>query len=205
MQGRPAGRCGPASGLGVSGPAPVDPLLVGALDDLGGRSLVVVRVASAVAAAATVLVVGAMAGQLGGTGRAQLVGSLSWAVGAVSLVTGHFIDTTTFDVLATAGVCSALVLSITKKSGKWIVIAGVVLGVGLLNKMIIGAVVAVAVAAVLVFGPRGVLFTRHAAVAFGLAVLGAAPYVLWQAFHGRPQLALVNSMAAGGAVADGSG
>lgn len=175
------------------------PFVVAALNALGGGSLTVVRLASALAGAGTVLVVGAMAGQLGGTARARLIGSLSWAVGAVSLVTGHFIDTTTFDVLATAGVCSCLIICITKDSGKWMVVAGAVLGVGLLNKMIIGAVAAVVVGAILAFGPRRILLTRHAAIAAGLSVLGAAPYVLWQAFHAFPQLALVNAITAGGA------
>lgn len=48
------------------------PLLVGALNVLGGGSLVVVRCASALAGGATALLVGVMAGQLAGTAMCAL-------------------------------------------------------------------------------------------------------------------------------------
>ncbi|MEO7017781.1 MAG: glycosyltransferase family 39 protein [Leifsonia sp.] len=174
------------------------PLLVGFMNALGGGSLVVVRLASAVGSAATAVIVGAMAGQLGGGPQARLIGSLSWAVGAVSIVTGHFVDTTTFDVLATAGVCSCLIVAITKNSGRWMVAGGAVLGLGLLNKMVIGAVIALVVLSMLAVGPRRIFATRYAAIAAGLAVVGAAPYLIWQGLHGWPQVELVSGISQSG-------
>jgi hypothetical protein len=175
------------------------PLLVGALNAISGGSLVIVRLASALAGAATAILAGEMAGQLGGTARARLIASLTWAVGGVSLVTGHFIDTTTFDILATAGACSCLILAVTRNSGRWIVTAGAVVGAGLLNKMLIGFVIALVIALMLAIGPRRIFFTRYAAIAAGLAVLGAAPYLIWQALHGWPQVALAAGISQGGA------
>ncbi len=174
------------------------PLLVGLMNRLGNGSLVVVRVASVVGSATTAVIVGATAGQFGGGPRARLIGSLSWAVGAVSIVTGHFVDTTTFDVLATAGVCSCLIVAITNDSGRWMVAAGVVLGLGLLNKMVVGAVIILVVLSMLGVGPRRIFATRYAAMAAALAIVGAAPYLIWQALNGWPQVELVTGISQSG-------
>lgn len=175
------------------------PLLTAALNALGGGSLVVVRLASAVASAATALLTGIVAGQLGATPRARGLAATAWAVGAISLVTGHFVDTTTFDILATAAVCSCLLQAMITGSGRWMIAAGAVLGFGLLNKMTVGFVIAVVCACLFVVGPRRVLLTRSALIGAALALLGAAPYVIWQATNGWPQLAVAHSIAGSGA------
>jgi hypothetical protein len=175
------------------------PLLTAALNALGHGSLVVVRLASAAASAATALLTGIMAGQLGGTPRARAFAATAWAVSAISLVTGHFVDTTTFDILATVAVCSCILQAITADSERWMIAAGAVLGFGLLNKMTIGFVIAVVCGSLLAFGPRRMLFTRSALIGATLAVLGAAPYVIWQSLNGWPQVALAHSIAGSGA------
>jgi 4-amino-4-deoxy-L-arabinose transferase-like glycosyltransferase len=171
------------------------PLIVAGLNTLGGGSLIVVRLASGIAAAGTAIVTASIASALGGTARARLLAALSWAVGGVSLVSGHFVDTTTFDILATAAVCLCLIRAVTEESGRWVVAAGGLLGLGLLNKMIIGAVVGLIVAMLLILGPRSVLLTRAALLAVGLALLGAAPYLVWQSLHDWPQASIANSIA----------
>ena len=106
-------------------------------------------------------------------------------------MTGHFVDTTTFDILATTGVCLCLVRAITKDSGRWMIAAGGVLGLGLLNKMMVGTVIGLIVVALIAVGPRKIILTRSALIAAGLAVLGAAPYIGWRALHGWPQISLI--------------
>jgi hypothetical protein len=90
-----------------------------------------VRLASGLAAAGTALVTGAISGALGGSVRARLVASLSWAVGGVSLVSGHFVDTATFDILATAAVCLCLIRALTQGSNRWLIVAGGALGLSI--------------------------------------------------------------------------
>jgi Dolichyl-phosphate-mannose-protein mannosyltransferase len=84
------------------------PLVVAAEAAVGNGSLTVVRLASALGSAATAVLTGLLAAEMGGGARARLVAAATWAVGGVSLVTGHFVDTTTFDVLAATGVCWCL-------------------------------------------------------------------------------------------------
>lgn len=175
------------------------PLLTAALNGVGHGSLVVVRLASALAGGATALLAGVIAGQLGGSVRARGIAATAWAVGAVSLVTGHFVDTTTFDILATVAVCSCLLQAMISDSGRWMIVAGLVLGVGLLNKLTVGFIVAVVCACLLVVGPRRILLSWSAAAGAVIALLGVLPYVVWQAAHGWPQLALAHSIAGGGA------
>src|SRR3954453_10743936 len=56
----------------------LSPLLSAGTHKLGGASLVVLRLTSALASAGTVVLVGAIAGLLGGTNRARLLASGMW-------------------------------------------------------------------------------------------------------------------------------
>lgn len=175
------------------------PLVVAAADALGRGSLAVVRVASALAAALTAVVTGGIAAEMGGGRRARGLAAATWAVGGVSLVTGHFVDTTTFDVLAASILCWCVARAIRTGSCSWIGVAGVVVGMGLLNKLLVGFVAVFVLLGLLVAGPRSLLRRRPLLVAALAAALGAAPYLLWQAGHGWPQLALSRAIAANGA------
>jgi 4-amino-4-deoxy-L-arabinose transferase-like glycosyltransferase len=175
------------------------PLVVAAGAAVGDGSLTVVRLASALGSAATAVLTGLIAAEMGGGPRARLVAAATWAVGGVSLVTGHFVDTTTFDVLAATGVCWCLARAIRANNARWLSVAGVVLGLGLLNKLIVGSVAAFLIVGVLVAGRRSLLRPRQLMIAALAAAAGAAPYLLWQAWHGWPQLALAGSIAADGA------
>ncbi|WP_433728673.1 ArnT family glycosyltransferase [Actinoplanes sp. CA-051413] len=174
------------------------PLLSAGLYRLGDGSLVVLRLASALASAATVVLVGVIAGLLGGSGRARLLASSMWAVGTVALVTGHLVSTATFDVMFTAGVVACVLKALTSGRPGWLLAAGAVLAAGLLNKLVIGIVVGVICAALAVVGPRRLLFTWQALAGGVLAVLGALPYLLWQSAHGWPQSQVAASIAGEG-------
>ena len=174
------------------------PLLSAGLYQLGGGSLVVLRLASALASAATVVLVGVIAGLLGGTSRARLLASGMWAVGTVALVTGHLVSTATFDVMFTAGVLACMLKALVTGRPGWMLAAGAVLAVGLLNKLVIGIVVALICAVLAIVAPRRPLFTWPALAGGLLAVLGALPYLVWQAVHGRPQSEVAASIAGEG-------
>ncbi|MFG1610777.1 glycosyltransferase family 39 protein [Actinoplanes sp. NPDC049265] len=174
------------------------PLLAAALYRLGGGSLVVLRLAAALASAATVVLTGTIAGLLGGTNRARLLASAIWAVGTVALVTGHLVSTATFDVMFTAGVIACLLKALTGGRPGWLIAGGAVLGAGLFNKLVIGIVAVLVGAALLVAGPRRPLLSRAALAGAALAVLGALPYLLWQTAHGWPQSQVAASIAGGG-------
>jgi 4-amino-4-deoxy-L-arabinose transferase-like glycosyltransferase len=175
------------------------PLIVQALFWLGHGSIVVVRLASSAAAALTVVVVASIAGLFGGNTRARLLAALAWAVSAMSLVTGHMVSTTTFDVSATALVTYCLLRAILREQPRWVMIAGAVLGAGLLSKLLIGIVVGILIAAYVAIGPRRVLATWNSLWGVLLALAGVAPYAIWQSLHDWPQLAVSRAITQSGA------
>ena len=79
---------------------PLTPALAALVDGIAPDSLVVLRVLPALTSAATVLLTGLLARELGGGRGAQLLAAGSWAVSAVVLITGHMFSTTAFDLLA---------------------------------------------------------------------------------------------------------
>ncbi len=175
------------------------PLLARAMDLLAPGSLLVLRAPAILASGATTIATGLLARELGGGRRAQVIAASCWAVGAVCLVTGHFLTTTTYDVCGTAFVSLLIVRVLRTGDARWWLAAGGVLGIAFLNKTLIGAVVAVLVIALAIVGPRYVLRSRWLVGGALLALLGGLPYGLWQLAHGVPQSQLAQSIARTGA------
>ncbi|MGI8571090.1 MAG: glycosyltransferase family 39 protein [Solirubrobacteraceae bacterium] len=175
------------------------PLLARAMELLAPGSLLVLRAPAILACGVTTITTGLLAREAGGGRRAQWLAAACWAAGAVCLVTGHFLDTTTYDVCATAVVCLLIVRLVRTGNQRLWLPAGAVLGVALLNKSLVGVVIAIVVIALAVLGPRDVLRSRWLAAGALLAGLGLLPYALWQLAHGLPQEQLASSIARSGA------
>ena len=190
-------RAGRELAWGYPDQPPVTPLLARLADELAPGSLVVLRLPSALAVAALVVVTGLLARALGGDRRAQLLAAACTAVSTVVVITGHLLSTTTVDLLVWA-VLTLLAVRLLQGGDRrlWLV-AGLVLGVGLLTKQLVAFLAAALVAAVLAVGPRAVLRSRAAAVGAVLALALWAPHLLWQAAHGWPALDVASSVASG--------
>ena len=135
---------------------PMTPILARLMDGLGG-SIVVVRLPSAIAAGVTVLLAGMTAREMGGGRRAQLIAAACTAVSATTLVTGHFVSTTTYDVLFSAALTWLLARSV-RTGESWLLLpAGLALGLGLLNKPLIGVLAAALLVGIALAGPRRLL------------------------------------------------
>jgi hypothetical protein len=171
------------------------PLLARAMDLLAPGSLLVLRTPAILACGVSTVTSGLLARELGGEGRAQALAAACWAAGAVCLVTGHFVTTTTYDVAATSGVSLLIARVLRTGDDRWWLPAGAVLGLALLNKSLIGVLMGVVLAALAILGPRELLRSRWLVAGAALAVLGALPYGLWQLAHGLPQLQLAASIA----------
>lgn len=174
---------------------PLVPLLCRAMDLVAPGSLIVLRLPSALAAAVTTVVAALVARELGGERRAQLIAAACTASSGFALATGHFVTTTTFDLLSTSILLWLLVRAVLRHSGRCLLLAGVVTGVGCEAKPQVAFVAAVALAAILVMGPRWVVRSPWLAAAIVTAGALAAPYVIWQAAHGWPQLTVAGNIA----------
>lgn len=178
---------------------PLTPVLARLMDQLGGGSLLVLRLPSALAAGATVLLAGMTAREMGGRTRAQLIAAACVGVSGTTLVTGHIVSTTTYDVLFSAAVCWLLARSIRTRENWLLLPAGLALGLGLLNKSLVGVLVLALAVGVLIAGPRRWIRSGWLAVAAVVALVCFAPYLVWQALNGWPELDMGRSIGAGDA------
>jgi 4-amino-4-deoxy-L-arabinose transferase-like glycosyltransferase len=178
---------------------PLTPVLTRLMDLIGPGSIVVLRLPSALAAGATALLAGMTAREMGGRTRAQLIAAASVAVSGTTLVTGHFVSTTTYDILFSAALCWLLARSV-RTGENWLLLpAGVVLGLGLLNKSLIGVLALALLAGVAVAGPRRWLRSGWLVIAAVVAAVFLAPNLVWQGLNGWPEFDMAGSISGGDA------
>ncbi len=174
---------------------PLVPLLSWLMHELAPGSLLVLRLPSALAAAATTILAALVARELGGSRRAQLIAASCTASSGFALAVGHFVTTTTFDLLSTTVLGWLIVRALVRHSGRSLLAAGIVVGIGSEAKPQVGLVAAVMIGTLLVLGPRWPFRSWWMAGGVGAAVILAAPYVIWQQLHGWPQLTVAGNIA----------
>ena len=188
--------CGRHPAFGYVDQPPLIPLWA-AFSQSFGENLVLLRLPSALAAAATVYVVCAFARLASGGRFAEFIAGLATAVAPMYLGRGYLLDTTILEALAwtlTAYLVARRILMDDRSAIVWL---GVVVGVALEAKYSIPFYL-VALAAGLAATPqRRILATREIGVATAIAALIAVPSIAWQALHGWPFVELLRNGADG--------
>jgi 4-amino-4-deoxy-L-arabinose transferase-like glycosyltransferase len=174
---------------------PIVPLICWTMHSLAPGSLQVLRTPSALAAAATTVLAAMVAREIGGNARAQVVAALCTAVSGFALAVGHFVTTTTFDMLSTTVLGWLAIRAVRRGSGASVLAAGVAVGIGMEAKPQVGLVALVMAATLLAVGPRAPLRSWWGAGGMLAAVALAAPYLIWQQQHGWPQLTVAHNIA----------
>jgi len=177
---------------------PFTPLLARLMSNIASGSLVALRLPSALAAAAVIVVTALLTRELKGGQAAQVLSAGSIALSALLLGADHLLSTTAFNMLAWTLLLWLIVRVLrTQEQYLWIV-GGVVAGIGLLNSDLVVFLIAALFVGVAIVGPRHVLASRWLWAGGVIAVVLWSPYLVWQARHGWPQLAVSRSIAAGG-------
>ena len=161
-----------------------------------GDSLMALRFVPALVGAATMCVTGLIARQLGGGRFAQGLAALSVMMSPVFLGTAHYYSMNVFDQLFWVVAASLLLRALdVRRPWPWVML-GLVLGVGLLNKISIlwlcgGMCVG------LLFTPYRRLF-REPRIWTSALIAGvlAFPYLLWQTHHAWPTLEFMRNATA---------
>ncbi|MGM1065649.1 glycosyltransferase family 39 protein [Saccharothrix sp. Mg75] len=177
---------------------PLTPFLARLADSVAPDSLVALRAPAALAAGATVLFVGLTAREMGGGARAQILAVLAAAVSGPVLVPGHMLHTTTIDICLSAALAWLAVRVVRTGDRRLLLVAGAVLGVGLLNKYQVAVVAAGMVVGLALVGPRAVLRGPWLPAGALLALLVWSPNLLWQFEHGWPQLEMAGVISENG-------
>jgi hypothetical protein len=176
---------------------PLVPLVARTVSAVSPDSLVALRLPAALAAALVVLLTGLIARELGGGRAAQLLAAACVAVSALLLAVGHTLGTSVFDLLAWTTVSWLVVRLLRGADQREWLLAGLVAGVGLLNKSLLAFLLLGLLAGVLAVGPRDVLRSRWLWLGAVLASVIWLPDLIWQGQHGWPQLDLSRAIASG--------
>jgi hypothetical protein len=170
------------------------PLLAWVSLKLFGVSLPGLRVWPALAVWATVVVGGLTAREFGGGRRAQLLAAIGTATMPALLASGHLLETTTFDILAWAGL--AFVAARIGRTGdaRWWLAGGLILGLGLANKHSIGFFAVALLIGTLASGGRRLVWNRWFAAGAVIAAAFTIPDIWWQAQHQWATIAMTRAL-----------
>lgn len=174
---------------------PLVPLLSWAMHELSPGSPFALRIPSALVAAVTTVLAALVAREVGGKERAQVIAAACTASSGVALAVGHFVTTTTFDLLSTTAFLWLVIRAVVRRSGPSMLAAGIVAGIGSEAKPQVAFVAVAVVGTLIVVGPRGPLQSWWTAGGALAAVVIAAPYVIWQQAHGWPQVTVARTIA----------
>ncbi|WP_084703689.1 ArnT family glycosyltransferase [Phaeacidiphilus oryzae] len=177
---------------------PLVPAVARAMSAAFPHSLVALRAPMASAVAAVVVMTGLLAREFGARRGGQTLAAGGTAVSAIVLALGHTLSTATFALLAEVLLLWMLVRLLRSGDGRWWPLIGVLAGIGLMADPLVGAILLGAGVGILVSGPRRVLWSPWPALGAAVAAGLWLPYLLWQARHGWPELAVSRSIAAGG-------
>jgi 4-amino-4-deoxy-L-arabinose transferase-like glycosyltransferase len=177
---------------------PVTPLIALAMSEIAADTLPVLRLPSALAAGLTVFLTGLLARELGGTRRAEWIAAACAATGVIVLFTGHLLSTSTFDLLCWTALTWLAVRAVRTGEDRLWLVAGFVLGLGLLNKPLPAFLALGMLAGVAIAGPRHLLRNPYVWASAAIALALFSPWIVWQADHGWPQVDVSREIASGG-------
>lgn len=187
---------GERSAWGYVDQPPLTPMLARFSTAVFGDTPTGLRVVAILAGALTAVVIALVARELGGGRAAQVAAAAMTAGSSYVLVVSHMLGTNSVDTL----VWSLLGLFALKlyRSGdpRWWLALGATVGVGVANKWLVGLAVLGLAVGLLAVGPRAVLRTWWLGAGVALALLVAAPTLVWQATNDFPLLTVAGGISA---------
>jgi 4-amino-4-deoxy-L-arabinose transferase-like glycosyltransferase len=178
--------CAKRPALGYADHPPLAPLILTAVRSLAGDHLAVIRLVPVIAYAATIVLAGRLARQLGGGGFAQTLAALLIATAPAIMVVAGFFSMNPLEVLIAIGIAGVLVHLTLHDRPRWWLAYGALLGVGVLGKhtiVIPAGMFAVAALATPASPVRRHFATRWPYLGALIAIAIALPHVLWLAEH----------------------
>lgn len=161
-----------------------------------GDSLTMIRLVPTLAHTATIILTGLIIKQMGGNRYAIFIGCLGVFASLIHVAMSLIFSMNAIDIFLWALAVYYLLRLINTNDNKYWIILGVVLGVGLLNKisvLFLGAGLAVGI----VITNRQWLATRWPYVAGAIALVLFLPYVYWNITHDMAHLEFIHNASSG--------
>lgn len=174
---------------------PLTPALARLADTLSGGSLWGLRVPATLCVVAAVLLAALLARELGGGALAQTMAGIGLGTAATTLIFGHVLLTATLDLVVWLGIILCAARALLRQQPRWWLGAGVVLGLGLYNKLLVVLLLIGLGAGLLVAGPRRVLADRWLWAGLGIGLIIGAPNLVYQLTHELPQATMAGAIA----------
>ncbi len=172
---------------------PLSVAVLRAWTTLFGDSVVAIRLLAVLAGAAAIYLIGWIARRLGGGPFAQALAMTAAVVAPIYLSAGSSFSMNSFDLLfwtAAAGLLIRILEGGEDRLWPWL---GLLLGLGLLNKISVLWLGFGLFVALLLTGYRRVLATRGPWIAGGIAALVFLPHIVWQIAHDWPTLEFIRN------------
>jgi 4-amino-4-deoxy-L-arabinose transferase-like glycosyltransferase len=190
--------CGRHLAWGYPDQPPFVPVLARLVSDVAPGSLILLRLPSALASAALVILTGLIAREFGAERCAQVLAAAVVAAAPLVIGAGHLLSTTTFDLPAWALV-TWLVVRILRTGDQrlWLAV-GLAAGAGFFDTDLIAFLLFAVVVGLAAAGPRRPFGSAWLYAGGAIAAAMWAPYLVWQARYGWPEFAIARSIANGG-------
>jgi 4-amino-4-deoxy-L-arabinose transferase-like glycosyltransferase len=186
--------CGKRLAWGYPDQPPLTPLLAMLGNAISPGSLWAFRLPATIATTLSVVFVILIAAEMGASRRARVIAALTVSTSAVVLMAGHLLMTNTTDFFFAALMSWLLARYVRTRTAWLLLLIGIVLGIGLLNKTLLGLLALAFVIGLLVTGPRSALRSKWLLGGALAACAIAAPNLIWQATNGLPQLDMANAI-----------
>ncbi|TDI46098.1 MAG: hypothetical protein E2P00_02705 [Acidobacteria bacterium] len=158
---------------------------------VAGEGILALRLFPALCASALVLLTGCLAARLGGNRFAQVLAAVAMSLPGVMHVVTGFYSMNALDLVIWAAAWLILARWVTDSSPRLMIWLGILLGLGLMNKLgilILGAALALAL---LLTPLRRTLRTPAPYLGGAVAALIFLPHLIWQMTHGWPTLEFI--------------
>lgn len=169
------------------------PLLAKVSTFLFGDTVFGLRALAPLFTAAGVVLAALTTRELGGGRRAQGLAAWGYASTALPLLGGHYFVTGTIDLTLWAVVLLAVTRALLRDP-RWWLVAGATMGIAVDNKLLVAILALSLVFGILAIGPRSVLRSRHLWAGVLIALILAAPTLIYQATHHFPQLTMARAL-----------
>ncbi|GAA3424039.1 glycosyltransferase family 39 protein [Streptosporangium nondiastaticum] len=181
--------------LGYFDTPPLTPMIARVSIGLFGDGVTALRVLPALSAALVVVLTALLARELGGGRTARIVAAAGVAATTLVLVAGHTLLTLSADLPLWVAAILFCVRAL-RGDGRWWLAVGAVAGVATYNRQLVVLLLVAVGVGVLAVGPRDVLRDRRLWLGVLVALVLAAPNLVYQATHGWPQLQMAAALEA---------